>query len=429
MKRMKFVPAVLIAGLCAFSACSDDENGEVFSNLTTEEHKAKLEGEGIAFAKNMDAVADLKVYDVVDAFFTLKDQENQNVAMSPAIAFGVDQINALRNGAKSSVNLKALSVDGTNSASAEFAAEAGIYKWDGTKFAHTPKEGEITYIFTVEGKEAKFSVNNFTVKKAVNQIETGVVIELPLSLNMSVTLGDVALCSYVFTGEWYENDTPKLLKEDIKLEGFTFTHELSNTKAVLSMGSSFDYNETIIFANNISIEGNVDYSEIMAQVKAAETNGPNDALNQEILTKANAWFQVGNVKADGVVDVKGIMNTMKSGLETVDMQSDDAMNTLLVEAANQNVKLFVRYADSNEIIAKSEFYLNTYKDTEWVQGADGSWGEVPATFTEPDIRMVFGDNSAVDGDFFNNGFGDMFKQIDALVKRVEANFAEETPAQ
>jgi len=116
-------------------------------------------------------------------------------------------------------------------------------------------------------------------------------------------------------------------------------------------------------------------------------------------------------------------------LETVDMQSDDAMNTLLVEAANQNVKLFVRYADSNEIIAKSEFYLNTYKDTEWVQGADGSWGEVPATFTEPDIRMVFGDNSAVDGDFFNNGFGDMFKQIDALVKRVEANFAEETPAQ
>jgi len=426
---MKFLPAMLIAGLCAFSACSDDEgNGEVFSDLTTEEHKAKLEDEGIAFAQNMDAVADLKLYDVVDVFMNLQEQDQQNTNVNPTVAFGLDQVNELRKGAKSSVNLKALAPEEKGSISAEFAEQTGVYTWDGTGFVYAAKEGEITYIFPVGDVDATITVNNFSVQTAANQDQEDFELELPLSLDMSVTLGTAEICSYALVGEWYDNDTPKLLKETIKLEVYTFSHELSNNKSTLSMGSSFDNNGTVIFANNITIEGNVDYSAIMAELEAAEgeEDGLSSAMGQEILTKANAWFQLGNLKAEGVLDVKGLMNGM-SGAENID--SEEASNALMIELLNNNVKLYVKYADSDEIIAKSEFYLNTYNGSDWIQEADGSWTEVPATFTEPDIRMIFADDSAVDSDFFNTGFEDMIDEIDALIAKMEANFGEETPAE
>jgi len=431
MKKMNFLPAMLIAGLCAFSACSDDEgNGEVFSDLTTEEHKAKLEDEGIAFAQNMDAVADLKLYDVVDAFMNLQELDQQNTDVNPTVAFGLDQVNELRKGAKSSVNLKVLAPEEKGSISAEFAEQTGVYTWDGTGFVYAANKDEITYVFPVGENEveAKITVNNFSVQLAANQDQEGFEIELPLSLNMSVTLGAEEICSYALVGEWYDNDTPKSLIETIKLEMYTFTHELSNTKSTLSMGSSFDKDGTIIFANNITIEGNVDYSAIMAELEAAEgeEDGLSSAMGQEILTKANAWFQLGNVKMEGVLDVKGMMNGMEAGMSTI--ESEEALNALMVELLNNNVKLYVKYADSDEIIAKSEFYLNTYDDYDWIQEADGSWTEVPATFTEPDIRMVFADDSAVDSDFFNTGFEDMIAEIDALIAKMEANFGEETPA-
>ncbi len=423
MKKMKFLPVLFIAGLCAFSACNnDDGNGEVFSDLTTEQHKAKLEEEGIIFAKNMEAVADLQMFDVVDAFLSFQEQENANV--NPALAFGLDQVSALRNGPKTAVSLKSLALE-KGSVSSEFEAKSGIYTWDGTGFVYSPKAGEITYIFPVGEKQvdATISITNFNVQTAATQNDPEFETELPLSVNMSVKLGETELCSYAFTGEWYENDTPKLLKEVITLEGFNFTHELSNNKATLSMGSSFKYNETVIVANNLTIEGNVDYSELMATIEAA--NSPEDAMGQDILTKANAWFQVGNVKAEGIVNVKGIMEGMEAGMQTV--ESEEALMALLVELANVNAQLYVRYADSNEIIAKSEFFLNTYEDERYTYNESTQSYELGMeTVTEPDMRMIFADKSAVESDFFQTGFGDMITEIDALISRIEANFGEET---
>jgi len=408
---MKFLPAMLIAGLCAFSACSDDEgNGEVFSDLTTEEHKAKLEDEGIAFAQNMDAVADLKLYDVVDVFMNLQEQDQQNTNVNPTVAFGLDQVNELRKGAKSSVNLKALAPEEKGSISAEFAEQTGVYTWDGTGFVYAAKEGEITYIFPVGDVDATITVNNFSVQLAANQEMDDFELELPLSLDMSVTLGTAEICSYALVGEWYDNDTPKLLKETIKLEVYTFSHELSNNKSTLSMGSSFDNNGTVIFANNITIEGNVDYSAIVAELEATEgEDGLASALEQEILTKANAWFQVGDVKMEGVLDVKGLINGMS---EAENIDSEEAYNALMVELLNANVKLYVKYADSNEIIARSDFYTII---------KDG--------FSIWQMRMIFGDGSAVASDFFDTGFEDMIAEIDALIAKMEANFGEETPAE
>ena len=408
---MKFLPAMLIAGLCAFSACSDDEgNGEVFSDLTTEEHKAKLEDEGIAFAQNMDAVADLKLYDVVDVFMNLQEQDQQNTNVNPTVAFGLDQVNELRKGAKSSVNLKALAPEEKGSISAEFAEQTGVYTWDGTGFVYAAKEGEITYIFPVGDVDATITVNNFSVQLAANQEMDDFELELPLSLDMSVTLGTAEICSYALVGEWYDNDTPKLLKETIKLEVYTFSHELSNNKSTLSMGSSFDNNGTVIFANNITIEGNVDYSAIVAELEATEgEDGLASALEQEILTKANAWFQVGDVKMEGVLDVKGLINGMS---EAENIDSEEAYNALMVELLNANVKLYVKYADSNEIIARSDFYTII---------KDG--------FSIWQMRMIFGDGSAVASDFFDTGFEDMIAEIDALIATMEANFGEETPAE
>jgi hypothetical protein len=333
----------------------------------------------------------------------------------------------VKEGPQVTVDLKSLEQEGVMKVSDEYKAQVGIYEWDAvlgdwTKVAEATDE--ITYKFTVDATDAEVSVYGFTYREAQHNDNPEMVVELPLTLNAHIKLGDNTLSTFVFNGQWYENDTPKLLTETLVVEDFKYeaTLDLMN-KSNLKTSTAFTLNGENIFAAGIDIDGNVDVDEIMNLFpeEGQEGDGMGTALEQQVINNANVWFQIGNVKLEGIVNVKGIIEDLKAKMESMGEESEVDFDAIMVEIMNKegNAALYVKYAKENEIIAKSEFYIRSYMDEEW-DYATGQYVQVQKE--EFDMKMVFADESAIDGDFFDNGFGDIITELNKLIVKMNTNY-------
>ncbi len=417
MKKMKWLSAILVAGVFAFSACSDDENGEVYSDLTPEQQKQEIEKEGIALVQKLDAAKSLKTYDVMDAFFANMDA----VGAQPvtAVEFSLNEILALKSGVKTAANLKSALVE-QGRISDEFSNETGIFSWDADAQDWALVEAsttEATFRFMVDGQDAEISVYNFSVQDAAHQDETSqMVVELPLTLNAHVKLSDVVLTSFSLVAEWNADDTPKHIQEIITLENFSFESELTNTTSTIGTSAAFKYEGEIIYANGIKVDGNFSYDEIFNTVPQ-EGGDMNSLFAQQVIEKSNIWFQLGNIKLEGIFDVKGFMEGFADAAGNFDENTtEEDLDNLLVDLINEYAIIYVRYADSKEIIAKAEFYLQEVEDY---------YG---GTYNEPAFLMVFGDGSKVTVDqFVSEGFTGLVTEIENFVAALEASYG--TPVQ
>ncbi|MBS2097852.1 hypothetical protein [Carboxylicivirga linearis] len=418
MKKNLLLSAVLLAGVLAFTACSKEEGDkDTFSSLSPEEHKQEIESEGIAFVQQMNAMADLSLYEVMNEFMSLMDQTS-SMQVNKVVATGLNQIEAVRQSSKASVQLKQLVAEGDESFSALWAEEAGIYEWDSSisDWTYTEATDQITYKFTLNGEPAAISATNFSYQVAANQTEEGFVVELPNSLKISISLSGTDLCYYNYSGEWYSNDTPKLLEEEFYLEGYNLSAKLDlQNKSNLKTSSSFDYNGSVISASGFEVKGNIDYDAIFDELEGMEDG---DIMAQDIVSSANAYFQIGNVKAEGLIDVEGIINDFNSA-DGSGIETEEDFLQLEADILNDNAKIYIRYADSNEIIAQGEIYVNDY-EYEYNDYYTDSY--VTETYQDLDMRMVFGDESAMSGDFFDSGFGDMINEINKLIDDMNTNY-------
>jgi len=414
-----------VAGMFLFNACSSDDESpkeeDKLSELTPEEHKVKLEDEGVAFIQNMEAVASLEVYDVMEEFFQLMDQQDgQNQPVYAPLKSTLDQISALRNNPNTTVDLKALTEEGGDfSISDGFKEEAGIYTWSAATNTWTKQaaDDQITYQFNLEeNKTASISVTNFTYKVATNQDMEGFTLELLQSLKVSITLSDTELCSFTFTGEYHDNDTPKFLQEIFKLEGFTLSATFDlNDKKHLKTSGEFKYDETIILANGFELQGDMDYDAIKTEMEGSEDED-GFPMDQKIVESTNAYFQIGNIKADALFNVSSMITAMEA------VSEEDQTEEKLVELLNENAKVYIRYADTKEIIAYGELYLAETTNWEWDNDLQ-RYVEVPGE--ELSMKMVLSDESAIDGSFFDNGFGDMIDEINDMILTMNENYGME----
>lgn len=414
--------AMAVAGMFLFSACSNDDDPKeetILSELTTEEHKVNLENEGVAFIQNMEAIASLEVYDVMEQFMQLMDQQGGEAQPVYApLKATLDQISELRNQPTTTINLKALNAEGDFALSDGFAEQAGIYTWEAATSTWTkePATDQITYHFLLESEmTATISVNNFTYQAATNMSMEGFTVELLNSLNLSIKLDETELCSFAFTGEYHDNDTPKFLQEVFKLEGFTLTatFDLKDKKNLKTSGE-FKYDETIILANGFEVQGNVDYDAIKTEMDNS-ANADGFPMNQEIVESTNAYFQIGNVKADALFNVSAMINAMNNVPEAEQTEAK------MVELLNENAKIYIRYADSKEVIAFGEFYLKPQTETYW-NGQE----YVEETYDEMSMKMTFSDNTAFDESvFFDSGFSKMIQEINAMILAMNTNYGME----
>ncbi len=411
MKKNLWIPAVLLAGVFAFTACSkDDDSSESFSSLTPEQHKENLEKEGVAFVQNMNGMADLGLFNVIDEFITLNDQTPAMQAHQ-FVSLGLTQIEAVKDAPQVSVQLKQLKAEGDESISSLWGEGTGIYEWDASNsvWTKTAADDQITFKFDIEGSAAVISATNFSYQKASHQTEDGFVIELPKSLNFVISLDGTNLCTYAYTGQWYENDTPQLLQEEFYLEGYTSTATLDlQNQSHLKTSSSLKYNESVIYQSGFELQGDVDYNSIMDQMD--QMDNEDDLYDQTVIKNANAYFQLGNIKMDGLINAEKLVSDLKS-LDASGIKTEKEGWQMMADIFNNNAKLYVRYADSNEIIAKAEVYVTEDYDSYY-----------DYTDYDLDVRMLFADGSAVSGDFFDSGFGDMITEINKLISDMNENY-------
>ncbi len=427
MKKINlFLVLISIGGLLLTSCGSsnDDEPqpnnnnetpSETVSTLKPEEHKNKLESEGVEFVQNMEEIGNLKVYSVMKDFMALNPismfgaDEEPSANMTMAL-FG--RVENLKKGPQGSSNLKSFALnlqdEGSSSLSEMFDMLAGVYTYNEStqEFDRTESTAEITFKFKLsDNNPGEISISKFEVKAAANQLPQGMTLELPTNIQMHIKAGDVNVCTFSLTGEYWENDTPKKLTETFTLENFKAVTDFDlTTKSKLIYNYAFTHNNTTnIISNGFTLEGNIDYTAIEQQVGTAEQNGtfPKD---QEIITKASAYFQIGNIKADASIAVKDMLAEVTTA-DIEDMATEDAVTLM-----NKHIAMKVLYAKENQVIAKGEFYKELKEDMSGTMEY------------EPSMKMVFADDSSIDDNFFETGFGDMVTEINKLITTMNTNY-------
>jgi len=216
---------------------------------------------------------------------------------------------------------------------------------------------------------------------------------------MHIKLANTTLSSFELTAEWNSNNTPKKLVETFVLEGFTFKSELKNTEETILVNTSFKLDNYTIYANEIELDGNFDYETLLDAADLEDEYS--EALAQELIEKGNVWFQLGNIKAEGIFDVKSFIGDLDPEKEPTDLE--------LIDLLNEHSKLYIKYADENEIIAKGEFFIEEFED----------YGE---TYNIISFRMIFSDGSAVADNFFSTGFSVMITDISDLIEKINENY-------
>jgi len=413
--NLNIASLILLAATTLFTACKDDSdenkgfdepNGDIVSELTVEEHKKNLENEGIAFVSKMSKASDLESYNVINTLFELT--EESEFAYSTVLR-------RISNPTQNAHLKSSFSDDLGLSISETFNDEAGIYEWSDSEadfIKVSDATDKISYSFKVDNETAIVLINNVNTKTVMNS-DGSMSLEVPTSFNASLTLGTSVLINFTFTGEYYDNATPKYLKEALNVEGFYVESVIDlKNKELVKVNNKLEYNSDNIFAFGFAIDGNIDMDEIMDEASDMDEDG-NPSANQDIINKANAYFQIGNIKVDGLVNAKELIKYMSQNSNNgFDDEWTEEDATEEATKLNEYIQTYIRYADSKAIFAKGEFYVNKEINS-WYNYYTQE--EESETYYNSELRVVYPDGSAVSSDIFESGFSDLIVDMNKMI--------------
>lgn len=118
-------------------------------------------------------------------------------------------------------------------------------------------------------------------------------------------------------------------------------------------------------------------------------------------------LRVGNLKLQGVANWEGLRNAEG---QFEDVETEKAFYEEMANVMNDNVKMYVKYNDKNEIIAASEFYALERSD---------EYG----SYWDFSMRMKFSDGSYMDESFFTEeNFPGFFQEAEKFISDIETNY-------
>lgn len=416
MKTRNFIGCFVIAGLVLLGGCSKDNKSPKMSDLETDKHKTNFENEGLALMEDMEAMKNLSSLHIIKDFMEL--DANEGDALAPVLS----PIAKLTEGGTSVFGLKSLVVEDPNSFSEMFNQESGIYTYNKVshEWDYVASPEEITYIFPTSvstTNNAKISVTDFDCVVSPNQDYPGIdegemEVELIKSLKVAVYQSDVEMLTFTLSASYNSDGMPTKTKEVLSMnEGYALTFETSLSGSSLSYNQAFTYKGESLIASHFEVNGDLDYDNLMDNVESEENP---DVFEQTVISSANAWFSIKNIKFQGLINIEKLINKMADMEENAEnFDSEEAFWEAFAKVCNSNVKLLVKYKDSNEIIAKSEFYA--YNDE-----YDG-WDVY--------FRVVFSDGQPYDMDnaseFFEEGFESLEDAAEDWMNEMDAEYGEE----
>ena len=389
-----FKKVLLFAGLSLFAltAC-DEENEEVYTKQSVEEVKANLEEEGIQLLEDMDGMKSLKAVEVLQILNQLpvvSINDDQNLQT-------IEYIASLNKSQGIPVLRYAVVANDMASMSELFDQYSGVYTYDKSneRFTYTSDDTQIKFIFPsgyTSTNNSILTISNFSTIITSNVDFEGA--ERLKSVKMTLLVDGETLLSVQMNGTYNSDDIPSSLTESIEFqEGYKISSVFKNTEEEVSMDNSFKKGNTNIISLHFDTKGDYDYDNM----KNIDTLSFTEV--DEFLESANIWIKVENIKMVGVLNY----DSWYKAFDALGYFENFAPETKtdydnIVQMFNDNFKCYVKYDDSNEIIAKLVFYNYEY------QNVDSNEYSFAA-------KMVFNDDSSIDHSFFNTGFEDF---IDAL---------------
>ncbi len=389
MRKLFMLSLLASASLFMFSCKDDDEVKpdvtipDKFSDLTPEQHKAKLEENGLQLIEDMEGLKDLNAIEAIINFVDLMSDDED-------VYYTKDLFNAItvldKNAASTEIFSAMRVKEGDGSIQEMYEAEIGVYTWNPTfeEWDYQETGSAIVYKFPANAEEntnnATLTIKDYKGVTVANPLDADYSGDLPTNLVVELKIDATVVMKYSFNAQYNNEGIPSLAKSTLELSPYVYAVEATNNSKEISLNYSLKKSAKVLIALGSKAGGLFD-----------EDNLENGEEISDVFHTAEAYFQVMNIKIAGTVDIK------KLEAETLNL---DGPSQQMVKAFNDYVDLAVIYADSNEKLAEIDFYLGTYGDL--------------------DARMVFGDGSKTNLEvYFNNGFDDLLAEIEDLLSEFE----------
>lgn len=374
-----------------------DEDG--FSPLDPEENKANLESAGLDLITNMTDLKETEgvkvsaalIYHLSGGDVDIEARKSTKPVMSVLSALArIRNNNAspkdVFNGMRTREEIPTEEEEPI-SLQEEFDAIAGVYSWNSSKsdFDTTSLGGDrvvLKFPSTENGSTNDAQIAIYGVEfTTINNTEAEYEGEAPVALRADVSVNGTNVITYTWDAEYKANGEPENLETVVTISDFSFSLSMVNTSTDISVDYAMKNGSTTILALGAGATGNF----------TSEVIGGEEVEAGDVVTDADAYIQLFNIKVSGEVDIESLA-------PAIDAAEDAENDVALAKAWDDHTSIVVTYADNNHKIAETEFYY--YDETEDVS-----------------MRLIFADDSKDDiGTYIDNGFEDVEAEFEQLVE-------------
>ncbi|WP_016777042.1 hypothetical protein [Anaerophaga thermohalophila] len=227
--------------------------------------------------------------------------------------------------------------------------------------------------------------------------------DLLKSVEVTLTVDEQQKMKFIFNATYDENDIPLSVTESYLIGKFEITTSVERSTSEISFDQSFTSDDANIISSHFDSDGTFNY-ETFNENFNSEEEFPG---SQTIVDASNVWVAVGNLKLQGVANWEGLRNAEG---EFEDVETEQDFYEEMANVMNENVDMYVKYNDTNEIIAASEFYALERTD---------DYG----SYWDFSMRMKFADGSYMDESFFTeDNFAEFVQEAEDFITTMETNY-------
>ena len=452
MKRI-FLILPLLPILALVNSCdngNNNNNGEPdFSQKTVEENKQIVEESGISMVRTMEDMKDLQTTDAAVSLGNLLDNSdpfksetvgtskvNMLIHAVAGLKQGEGSLHALFNALKSPAEL----ADDPQTIQEVWDDAVGTYEWNAEfeEWDYTEGGDEIVFLFpaTENGTEnnANLTISGYQGVVISNPLEDEYDGDLPAAVMADLSADGTTIMSYSFAAEYNDQGIPSSVASDLTIESYTWSIDITNTDTEVSAMYRMKHNDETILdiggtGKGLFTQENIDNNTVTHtdtytytdyvwndetqtydEVEVTETDTWDELEFEEVIKSAEAHFQLYNIAIRGEVDIKSLVDELRTIYPDDEPDNFDAKQAAedAAAAANKYASLYALNVAANEKIAAVEAYA--YHDTE----EDDYW---------VDFRLVFGDGSPIDVQtYFENGFNDFIAEVNTLIDDLNADY-------
>jgi len=414
--NIKYLVIFLLLGLFVISCKKKEDNTTdlaslSFANKTVNQSKTDLENAGSQMVGEMQTLESGDGIKVVSSFSNLTNTSDPFSTTKSALLTNVKNTSQLTSATTMFGYLRAGVQESTDTTLEQvFTTYKGVYTWNFTskKWNKTTATDRIEFDFpstkTGTTNNAKMVITYQGIK-GVNLIKDyhG---DMPAKFDNSIYVNGTLVAEYNLTATYNSDGTPSSVVYFVALNPFKFQVSLTYNASSASLKYSFTDNSKTIVECYAGVNGKLDKTTIQK-----------DSI-QDIISNANAYFQVFNIKLAGKIDYKTLyanVNAITKNTKLTEAQADTAG----AAAINKSMVLVLIYADSQQKIAQAEFYPSTRTYTYY------DYYDRPYTETDSyiDIRFIFTDKSKGDlKTYFRTGFQDLVNDINNFIAKINTDF-------